>query len=356
MVRLLSNFIIPRCLHVPDEAEQPDWDMNVLVIPSDIGLTDGFCIRSDAGSVDDLAELFIATGLGKALRRIITCLSPFLRVASEIDAALSRLVKHAAQSLRYLSLDSSSPWCTPHRTDERIHADHSTAPYFDVSENTCLERLDLIVEPGEVVFDINLGKLMDGLPQLDAILSAPTFDGLTDVDVDVRILDGPDAERDEELAHELRLCLPRLDARVNLAIGFNGILYAARRARCSPFSRRRLSRIGLDWDEDAGKLRCHRIERVSAQDAVVANEETSAEDDRCTNNATTGRILHEAAAYVDAERPSSSNPMDARVPSQPVCDDEPVPPHATAGLGMSVDISAPDNHDDELSALPGSVA
>ncbi|EED77967.1 predicted protein [Postia placenta Mad-698-R] len=256
MVRLLSNFIIPRCLHVPDEAEQPDWDMNVLVIPS-----------------------------------------------------------------------------------ERMNG-----------------YMRITAQPGEVVFDINLGKLMDGLPQLDAILSAPTFDGLTDVDVDVRILDGPDAERDEELAHELRLCLPRLDARVNLAIGFNGILYAARRARRPPFSRRRLSRIGLDWDEDAGKLRCHRIERVSAQDAVVANEETSAEDDRCTNNATTGRILHEAAAYVDAERPSSSNPMDARVPSQPVCDDEPVPPHATAGLGMSVDISAPDNHDDELSALPGSVA
>lgn len=98
------------------------------------------------------------------------------------------------------------------------------APVVDILSQATSTRISIIqmtfcpyLQPGEVVFDINLGKLMDGLPQLDAILSAPTFDGLTDVDVDVRILDGPDAERDEELAHELRLCLPRLDARVNLA-------------------------------------------------------------------------------------------------------------------------------------------
>lgn len=147
-----------------------------------------------------------------------------------------------------------------------------------------------------------------------------------------------------DLASYTPHCLNNNNNTLNHSIGFNGILYAERQAHCPSFSRRRLSRIGLDWDEDAGELRCHRIKRVSAQDTVVANKETSAEDNRCTNNATTGRILHEAAAYVDAQRPFSSNPMDARVPTQPVYDNEPVPPHAMASLGMSVDISAPDNH------------
>lgn len=133
------------------------------------------------------------------------------------------------------------------------------------------------------------------------------------------------------------------------SIPFNGILYAARRALRPPFSRRRLSRIGLDWDEDAGELRCHRIERVSAQDPVVTNEETCAEDDRCINYATTGRTLYEAAAYVDAQRPSSSNSMDAREPAALACDHDPVLPHAVAGLGMTVDISVPD--DDGTSGL-----
>lgn len=56
----------------------------------------------------------------------------------------------------------------------------------------------------------------------------------------------------------------------------------------------------MHWDDDTGGLRRRGIERVAAQDAVVTNEETNAEDDRRTQSPTTGAILHEVAAYVDA--------------------------------------------------------
>ncbi|EED81589.1 predicted protein [Postia placenta Mad-698-R] len=282
---------------------------------ADVDLTHAFCIYSDPDSVADLVEFFIATGLGKSLRRINASLSSFLRVASEIDAALSRLVEYSAQSLRHLSLHSSS------LRQNWVHQNYSAAPYFNVSENTCLERLDLTVQfahgnrshlcapVSEIMsqitsthisriqvkfischhtgarLDVDLGELMDGIPQLDDILSGPIFDGLTNVVVDVRTLDRSNV-RDEHSAHELTLCLPRLDARGILGIWFNGILYAAR--------------IGMHWDDDTGGLRRRGIERVAAQDAVVTNEETNAEDDRRTQSPTTGAILHEVAAYVDA--------------------------------------------------------
>lgn len=81
-------------------------------------------------------------------------------------------------------------------------------------------------QPGElgVELDVDLERLMDGFPQLDAVLSAPIFDGLTHVVVDVTTLDSSDV-RDRDSAHELRLCLPALDARGILGcVSF--ILYA----------------------------------------------------------------------------------------------------------------------------------
>lgn len=238
-----------------------------------VQLTDGFCIDSEPCSVTDLVDFFVATGLGKSLRRIKACLSPILRVANEVDVTLNRLVKHSAQSLRHLSLDSTLSYWISNDTYEWVHSDHSAAPYFDVSENTCLERLDLTVQvthqemthscvpmveilsqvtsthisiiqvhftsycqPGElgVELDVDLEKLMEGFPQLDAVLSAPIFDGLTHVVVDVTTLDSSDV-RDRDSAHELRLCLPVLDARGILGINVNNIM------------------IGLYLDEEIGE-------------------------------------------------------------------------------------------------------
>lgn len=100
----------------------------------------------------------------------------------------------------------------------------------------------------------------------------------------------------------------------------------------------------MHWDEDMGELRCHRIKEAAAQNAVPTNGGTSADGDRHTNNATTGAFPHEADAYADAQRPPSLNLMDAQVLAALTCDNEPVPPHATAGSGTSVDISTPDDH------------
>ncbi|EED85434.1 predicted protein [Postia placenta Mad-698-R] len=354
---------------------------------ADVELAYDFSLHSDPCSVADLADFFIATGLSENLRRIKACLSPLLRVANEVDVALNRLVKHSVQSLHHLSLNSYSPYDISNDAYEWIRADHSAgaspitfsltnpqsisiAPYFDVSENTCLEYLDLkiqitradmshlcapvveilsrvtsthisriqvyfhryVCQPGPEI-DVDLEALMDELPQLDALLSGPIFHSLTNVFVYVSTLKRPDLQY-EDAARELRLCLPRLDARGLLGIGFNAILYAAR--------------IGMHWDEDMGELRCHRIKEAAAQDAVPTNGGTSADGDRHTNNATTGASPHEAAAYADAQRPSSSNLMDAQVPAASACDDEPVSQNATAVPGTSVDISAPDDDVDLL--------
>ncbi|OSX65975.1 hypothetical protein POSPLADRAFT_1052635 [Postia placenta MAD-698-R-SB12] len=342
---------------------------------ADVDLTYDFRLHSDPCSVIDLVDLFIATGLGENLRRIKGCLAPFFRVANEVDVALNRLVKHSAHSI-HLSLDSSLAWWLSNGTDGLVHADHNAAPYFDVSENACLEHLDLTVQatdknmshlcasvveilsqvtsthisriqvyfspyrqPGAEL-DVDLGKLMNGLCQLDAVLSGAIFNSLANVEVDVRTLDRSDVP-DEDSAHELRLCLPRLDARGILGIRINGIL------------------MGLHRDEEKGDWARCGVDRVAAQNSVVADEGTSADGDRHSSNATAGALSHEdsdvvsavsqpvwvsSAAYADAQMPSSFNLMDARVPAEFACDDESLPPDATAGLGTSVDVSALDDY------------
>lgn len=107
----------------------------------------------------------------------------------------------------------------------------------------------------------------------------------------------------------------------------------------------------MHWDKEIDDWKCHGAERVAAQDAVLISVGASADDDKRTNNATTGAIRHEAAAYIDVQGPSSSNLMDAPVPAASACDDEPAPHNATAGSGTSADISAPDHHG--ASGLPG---
>ncbi|EED81586.1 predicted protein [Postia placenta Mad-698-R] len=347
---------------------------------ADVDLGNNFLLRSDPCSVADLVDFLIASGLSEKLRRITARLFSSPRAKAACDAALDRLVKHS-QSLRHLLLHASSD------ADVRVHVDHSAAPYLDVSNNTCLERLYLTVEvdhenishpctPAVEILsqvtsahissialhfwlrndtgaglDIDLGKLMDGLPQLDAIFSRPIFDDLTDVIIHISTLRGSNV-RDKELAYDLRLCLPTLDARSILGIELNNV---------------NLSRSAVHWDEETCGWRSHRIKSVSAQDAVVSHAGAGADDDRRTNNATSVTIPHDdsdvasetsqpvwvpPAVYADAETPSSSNPTDAQVPANSACDDELVLQNATAGSVTSVDRFAPDDHGDKLSAEP----
>ncbi|EED85430.1 predicted protein [Postia placenta Mad-698-R] len=283
---------------------------------ADVDLADDFRLHSDPCSVADLVDVFVATGLSENLRRITICLSSSSRVTTGCDAALSRLVKHSAQSLHHLSLDSSSYWWISSGADELLHANHSAASYFDVSENTCLEHLDLKIQvthanmshlcaslveilsqvtsthisviqvnfspyyrPGAEL-DVDLRNLMDGLPQLDAVLSRPIFNNLTDIAVHIRTLDGSNI-RDQELAHAIRLCLPTLDAR--------GILD-----------------IGMHWDYRIRAWKRFTVNRVSAQDAVVTNQRANGEGRR--GNASTGAIPHVDSEFAPSlpSRPPSS--------------------------------------------------
>ncbi|EED77968.1 predicted protein [Postia placenta Mad-698-R] len=347
-----------------------------------VDLAYDFLLRSDPFSVADLVDFFIASGLSENLRRIIAYLSSSPRATTACDAALERLVKHS-KSLRHLFLRASPD------ADVRVHVDHSAAPYFDVSNNTCLEPLHLTVEvdhenishpcalvvailsqvtsthisridlafqpryyPGPRL-DVDVGRLMDGLPQLDSVLSRPIFSNLTDVIVHIMTLDGPSA-RDAESVRDLRLCLPMLDARGILGFMLNNV------------------KSGLHQDMETGEWRSHKIERVSAQDAGVTNAGAGADDDRRTDNATTVTIPHDdsdvvsgtsqpvwvpSAVYADAQTPSLLNYTDAQVPAELACNDEFLLQTATVGLGASVDKIVPDDNgvDDKLSAEPGTL-
>ncbi|KAF9801815.1 hypothetical protein IEO21_10029 [Rhodonia placenta] len=123
-----------------------------------------FDTRSDPRSVADLVDLFVATGISDRLRHIHVRPSPgpLLRVTTESDVSLNRLVRHCGHSLHHLDLDTHQFWQTGIGKDVSLHigpsagASHMmvsikflqsacTAPYFDLSENTCLIRLDLRV-------------------------------------------------------------------------------------------------------------------------------------------------------------------------------------------------------------------
>ncbi|KAF9816772.1 hypothetical protein IEO21_03934 [Rhodonia placenta] len=304
--------------------------------------------QPDSRSVVDLVDFFIITGISSNLQSIMIGLPPSLRVAREFDDALGRLLKHSAQSLHHLSLDSSLPWWISNDTDEWVHAGHSAASCFDVSANTCLKSIDFTVQvtpenishlcapvveilsqatskhiskiqvnfksccqPGTTLY-VDLGRLMDGLRQLDTILSKPIFDNLTDVVVHVGTLRGSDVG-DEYSVHDLRLCLSTLDAR--------GIL--------------RLSRIGIHREEGIDDWKGHAVERVDAQDAMVTNEGTSADTD------VSPPTLMPSATCADAQAPSSSHPTSAGVSAEEACDDE---HDATAGCGASLGDFVSDGH------------
>ncbi|KAF9801050.1 hypothetical protein IEO21_10225 [Rhodonia placenta] len=79
---------------------RPDMLSNLTIVK----LGKAVSLGSDPQSVHDLVDLLIQSGASRRLSTIDACLSPFLRVATSIDVALNRLVKHAGASLGKLIL------------------------------------------------------------------------------------------------------------------------------------------------------------------------------------------------------------------------------------------------------------
>ncbi|OSX65983.1 hypothetical protein POSPLADRAFT_1052642 [Postia placenta MAD-698-R-SB12] len=262
-----------------------------------------FDTHSDPRSVADLVDLFVATGISDRLRHIHIRPSPgpLLRVTTESDVSLNRLVRHCGHSLHHLDLDTYQFWQTGIGKDVSLHTGPSAAPYFDLSENTCLKRLDLRVNVTrdnasclctsviEVLSEItstdisrmtvlfrvddslgeDLRPLMDGLPQLDAFLSLESvFDTLAHVNIEV-YTPGQLNDRDEERADALRACLPRLDERGILGTQLNRTM------------------IGSHWDSDTMSWKHYGVERSAAHDDVTAGEETRAGGESRTDYADT---------------------------------------------------------------------
>ncbi|KAF9815597.1 hypothetical protein IEO21_04518 [Rhodonia placenta] len=341
-------------------------------LPSHLADVDlGNNLHSDPCSVADLVDLFIATGLSANLRRI-TASSPW--VTTVCDATLNRLVKHS-HSLHHLSLGQSS------FGHAFLFQSICIARYFHVSSNTYLEHLRLTVDvdrenksylyvsvvatlsqvtsthisrikvdfwPYDILgakLDVDLEKLMDGLPQLDAIFFQPIFNSLADVDIFITALDRQEV-RDKESVQDLRLYLPMLDARGILGcVSFHVVRFAIRIAMSGVHLTR-------EW-------RTRRIKSVSAEDAEVSHAGAGADDDRRTNNAISVTIPHDdsdvvsetsqpvwvpPAVYDDAETHSSSKPKVAQVPADSACDDEVVLQNTTAGPETSVETFARDDH------------
>lgn len=236
----------------------------------------GFSLHSDPRSVADLVDFFIATGTSTQLRDITISSTPSFQMMTQSDVCLNRLVKYSGQSLRRLSLDPYISWPPLEesdallRTDQSAGASHSTmippkclqsmykAPYLNLSDNGCLEQLDLTVKVTDendsclctpvievlsqvtsthisritvqlhpydfphASIDVDLGTLIEELPQLDAVLSRPVFGNLIHVAIDVGTLDRPNV-RDEEWAEGLILRLPTLDERGVLGCVFHAL-------------------------------------------------------------------------------------------------------------------------------------
>ncbi|EED85443.1 predicted protein [Postia placenta Mad-698-R] len=106
----------------------------------------GFSLHSDPRSVTDLVDFFIAIGTSKELREIKIHSTPSFRTTTQSDVCFNRLVSYSGQSLRRLDLEPYTPWPTLEENDVPLHAGRSAVPYFDLSENRCLEQSDLTVK------------------------------------------------------------------------------------------------------------------------------------------------------------------------------------------------------------------
>ncbi|EED85146.1 predicted protein [Postia placenta Mad-698-R] len=148
-------------------------------------------------SIADFVDFFVTTGISRQLQDIT--MRPFtsLQVMTESDVCLNRLTRHSGQSLHRLNLNAYAPWLTTNSKDVWLPADQSA----------------------------DWGALMDGLPQIDAILSCLIFSNLVYVSIGIITRSGPGVG-DGERADELRACLPKLDGRGILGIQLNTIQYA----------------------------------------------------------------------------------------------------------------------------------
>ncbi|KAF9816739.1 hypothetical protein IEO21_03901 [Rhodonia placenta] len=254
----------------------------------------GFSLHSDPRSVADLVDFFIATGTSTQLRDITISSTPSFQMMTQSDVCLNRLVKYSGQSLRRLSLD---PTMIPPKCLQSMYK----APYLNLSDNGCLEQLDLTVKVTDendsclctpvievlsqvtsthisritvqlhpydfphASIDVDLGTLIEELPQLDAVLSRPVFGNLIHVAIDVGTLDRPNV-RDEEWAEGLILRLPTLDERGVLGCVFHAL--------------GSLSRIGVHWDSKASAWKRYGVERGAIQDVVITDEVVGVEDER----------------------------------------------------------------------------
>lgn len=257
----------------------------------------GFSLHSDPRSVADLVDFFIATGTSTQLRDITISSTPSFQMMTQSDVCLNRLVKYSGQSLRRLSLDPYISWPPLEESDALLRTDQSAAPYLNLSDNGCLEQLDLTVKVTDendsclctpvievlsqvtsthisritvqlhpydfphASIDVDLGTLIEELPQLDAVLSRPVFGNLIHVAIDVGTLDRPNV-RDEEWAEGLILRLPTLDERGVLGILLND------------------TRIGVHWDSKASAWKRYGVERGAIQDVVITDEVVGVEDER----------------------------------------------------------------------------
>lgn len=105
-----------------------------------------FSLCSDAQSVHHLVDILIQSGAIRRLGFIKACLSPSLHVPTSIDVALNRLVTHAGESLRELTLQVLPLDSIPLFKEAYVYGAPSTACCFDLSANTHLLRLVFNVE------------------------------------------------------------------------------------------------------------------------------------------------------------------------------------------------------------------
>lgn len=202
-----------------------------------VALGKEFSLHSDPQSVHDLVDLLIETGASGRLQSIAAWLSPSLRVATSIDVALNRLVKHAGQSLQHLAVHVLPQDNFPLFNEASTYAAPSPARCFDVSANTSLGSLDysvVITHEGSswiapllellhqvtshishvqlafnVMSEAHLAILQADLSHLDAALPQTLLDELQHVWTCFK----PGHESANVTSAMVRSCLPKLDAR-----------------------------------------------------------------------------------------------------------------------------------------------
>lgn len=107
-------------------------DFDLRSIPAHPGLPSGLVAvkfqsnrRSDPLSMNSLVDFFITTGTSNKLRDIKFCPSRSLRVMTDSDISLNKLVRHSGQSLHHLSLSLWGRLPPLNSEDASPHSDQS---------------------------------------------------------------------------------------------------------------------------------------------------------------------------------------------------------------------------------------